>query len=208
MEREQKYLERFSTQYRFHKEQNKKHARQYAALKQKIEGILKATVDYSMEEFEFLTDTVELCKQAREALMYSCAYRYYLMGQNRQIYFDKIIVELETALDHIVTMADPNWFFYLQYKDGIPIMRDNFCSYKERVEDARDDFVKVFTEFMPRVKSGMPDLPPDSIVPTTNSSIPIDQQEEIEMSPETAIVRTEHSHEAGQEVRENLVKPG
>ena len=208
MEREQKHLAKHSDKFKYHKEMNQKLTRQLTALRQKVESILTATVDYDWSAFQFLADTVELCQEARIALMYSSAFRYYLMGANRQAYFDRILDELETALDHLAVMADPNWFFYIQYVNGMPVLRDSFSAYRDRLEGTKAEFVELFTEFMPSVKTGMPDLPPDSIEPTTVASLPLEQQEEIELSPATAIVRTEHSHERGQEVRENLVKPG
>ena len=65
--------------------------------------------------------------------MYSCAYRYYLVGDRRQRYFDKVIDELETGLNHIIAISDLNWFFYVKYVEGKPILRDTWFRYKERL---------------------------------------------------------------------------
>jgi len=96
---------------------------------------------------------------------------------------------METALNHLLALSDPNWFFYMQYINGIPVLRENFSDYRERLKDTKDDFIKLFTEFMPSVKTGMPDLPPDKG--------PELKDIEIEFGVDKAIVKTEHSHEAG-----------
>ena len=38
----------------------------------------------------------------------------------------------------------------------------------------KDEFVKIFSKFMPSVKTGMPDLPPDTIEPTTVECLPLE----------------------------------
>ena len=181
MEQELKHLEGHSKKYKYHREMNKKHTRQLTQLKQKIQGIINATVDYSWDEFQFLVDTVEVCMQARTALMYSCAFRFYLIGANRQAYFDRIIDELETALDHLMALSQPNWFFYMQYVDGIPVLRENFVAYKQRLEDTSETFITLFNEFMPSVKDGMPELPPSDVVPTENEEkVEPDEERKVE----------------------------
>ena len=69
------------------------------------------------------------------------------------------------------------------------MLRDNFTAFRERLEDTKDEFLKLFTEFMPSVKTGMPDLLPDK--PPSMKDI------EIVLGVDKAEVRTEHSHEAG-----------
>ena len=96
------------------------------------------------------------------------------MGANRQAYFDRLINELETSLDHLISMSSPNWFYHMQYDQGMITLRDSFSAYRERLEDLKDEFVKLFTKFMPSIKTGMPDLPPDKIEPTTVECLPLD----------------------------------
>ena len=69
--------------------------------------------------------------KARTSLMYSSAFRHYLVGKSRQEYFDQIIKVLEFDLDHLLAMAEPNWFFYLQVVNGQPVFRDNWRVFKE-----------------------------------------------------------------------------
>ena len=83
-------------------------------------------------------------------------------------------------MDHLTTMSDPNWFYYLKYVDGIPMLRDSFSSFKERLEDTKDEFLKVFNEFMPKVKTGMPDLPPSDEVPEEVKEVKEDQEKKPE----------------------------
>jgi len=66
--------------------------------------------------------------------MYSAVYRYYLFGKERQAYFDRIIDELETGVDHLMVMSNPNWFFYFKKINGKDVLRDTWPSYRKRLE--------------------------------------------------------------------------
>ena len=81
-----------------------------------------------------------------------------MVGKNRQQYFDRLIVELSAALDHLVAFSKANWFFFMNYEDGVFTLRDNFLGYRVKVENLMDDFVIMFSEFIANVKAGLPDI--------------------------------------------------
>ena len=53
-----------------------------------------------------------------------------MVGDRRQRYFDKVIDELETGLNHIIAISGLNWFFYVKYVEGKPVLRDTWFRYK------------------------------------------------------------------------------
>ena len=117
-----------------------------------------------MDKFQFLFDTIEHCQQARTTLTYSSAFRHFLVGANRQEYFDKMSEGLEKDLEHLLSMSEPNWFFYMQFIDGRPILRENWSTYQTQLSEMKEKFDTIFSNFMQNVKTGMPDLPAEEDV--------------------------------------------
>lgn len=129
--------------------------------------------------------------------MYSAVFRYYLFGKERQAYFDRIIDELETGVDHLMVMANPNWFFYFKKINGKDVLRDTWPGFRARLEQSRDEFVTLYQHFMPSVKTGMPDLPlPEEPKPPKLVALDINH--------ENSLVMTEHADHAGEGERHQV----
>ena len=69
--------------------------------------------------------------------------------------------ELETALDHLVYSSDISRHYYIQYTDGKVSLRETFLTFRTKIEEARSQFEKLFSQFMPSVNQGMPELKPE-----------------------------------------------
>ena len=154
--------------------------------------------------------------KARTSLMYSSAFRHYLVGKGRQEYFDEIIKGLEVDLDHLLVMADPNWFFYLQVVNGKPVFRDNWRAFKEQLRQSQEKFETLMMNFMINVKTGMANLPtkinpiePRKIIKTKlpgDDEEPLGQEEEIQLSENTVDLRTNGHKYSFEELLPNLIK--
>ena len=79
-----------------------------------------------------------------------------------------------------MVMSDPNWFFYLQYVDGMPVLRENWSVYTFKLNKIKEEFITLFTDFMPRVKTGMPEMLPDRMqLSKFNEMTPEEKKERI-----------------------------
>ena len=83
MERELKTIEKHSNKYKYQREQEKKHAALQKKIQTKITSFIRNSNSLSQLDFEFLLDSIQIARDARIALMYSAAYRFYLVGKNR-----------------------------------------------------------------------------------------------------------------------------
>ena len=88
-------------------------------------------------------------------------------------------------------MANPNWFFYFKKVEGKDTLRDTWPGFKQRLEKSKEDFIKLYQEFMPSVKTGMPDLPPEPTKEEIEAALP--PLHRLEVTPENSAVMTEHA---------------
>ena len=85
--------------------------------------------------FDFLIDIASLVIAARRALSYTYPYRYNLIGENKQRYFDFIQLGLIKSLEKLNAKNEEEWTQYLDddMVRKIPIIGQTFCKYKEEI---------------------------------------------------------------------------
>ena len=84
-------------------------------------------------DFDFLIDIAGLVIAARRSLSYTYPWRYYLIGENKQRYFDFIQGDLEQSLEKLNEKNEENWLEYLDQDQvtGKPRLGERFFAYKQ-----------------------------------------------------------------------------
>ena len=70
--------------------------------------------EFNRIDFDFLDDIAGLVLAARRAISFTYPYRYYLVGENKQRYFDFIQADLEQSLERLNKKNEEDWTKHIE----------------------------------------------------------------------------------------------
>ena len=112
-------------------------------------------------DFDFLLEAANLVIAARRSLSFAYPYRFYLIGENKQRYFDFIQGDLESSLEELTKLSEQNWTPFIEEDPidfGTFIQGPKFMKYKKDLTNLQEATTKRLNGLMADIEAGLPDI--------------------------------------------------
>ena len=134
--------------------------RRKQTIQEQIAEILNENKALDQSSFDFLLEIASLVIAARRSLSYTYPYRYNLIGENKQRYFDFMQNGLLKSLEKLNAKNEEDWTQYLDTDmvRKVPIIGQTFCKYKEEIINLQDAVTNQLNNMMDDIEAGLPDV--------------------------------------------------
>lgn len=133
-------------------------------LKSQIMFILsKSGNKYTLADFEFLENIIELVCKARRVLANSYAMRFFLTGRRKKAFFDFIQADLERSLEALSRCLIKDITEYIEMgADKSLSLKEDFFKFKIDACQIRSAVETHFTKVLCQIKGDFPDIKEDA----------------------------------------------
>jgi hypothetical protein len=132
-------------------------------LKSQINFIInKSNNKYTLSDFEFIGDIIELVCKARRALANTYSMRFFMCGRRKKAFFDFIQADLEMSLEKLSGCLIKDITEYIEMGvDKSISLREEFFKFKTEAWEIRNAVETHFTKVLAQIKGDFPDVKED-----------------------------------------------
>lgn len=150
----------YATRYKEHLNSVDLDRKRGTQIKSQVEFIVKKCGNkYTLEDFEFLNEIVELVCKARRALANTYAMRFFMRGRRKKIFFDFMQTDLELSLEALSRNLVKDITEYIEMGEDKSIsLKEEFFKFKTDACAVRNSVETHFVKVLAQIKNDFPDV--------------------------------------------------
>ena len=154
----------YATRYKEHLKSVDLDKKRGEQLRSQVQFIISRSGNkYTMAEFDFLDEIIELVWKARRALANSYSMRFFMMGRRKKAFFDFIQGDLEFSLEALSRCLVKDITEYIEMDATKTIsLKEEFFKFKSNACQTRAAVETHFTKVLGQIKGDFPDVKEDS----------------------------------------------